>query len=187
MAKIKKVTIHAGHNPDGKTACGATGLIKESTEARILTKKVVSILKSKGVTAINCTVDNGTSQTDVLKKICGKCNAQSNVDLNVSIHFNSGADDMKGNGKTTGVEVLLTSTTGCKGPVAKSICNKIKKLGFKDRGVKKIGNLYFLNKTKKPSILIEVCFVDDKDDVKLYKKKKDEIAEAIASAIISYK
>ena len=29
-----KFNIHAGHNPDGKIACGAIGLIKESTEAR---------------------------------------------------------------------------------------------------------------------------------------------------------
>ena len=29
-----KFTVHAGHNPDGKKACGAVGLIKESTENR---------------------------------------------------------------------------------------------------------------------------------------------------------
>ena len=26
-----KINVHAGHNPDGKIACGAVGLIKEST------------------------------------------------------------------------------------------------------------------------------------------------------------
>ena len=29
-----KINMHAGHNPDGKVACGATGFLKESTEAR---------------------------------------------------------------------------------------------------------------------------------------------------------
>lgn len=29
-----KVNIHAGHNPDGKIACGACGILKESTENR---------------------------------------------------------------------------------------------------------------------------------------------------------
>lgn len=29
-----KINIHAGHNEDGKIACGAIGIIKESTEAR---------------------------------------------------------------------------------------------------------------------------------------------------------
>lgn len=32
------------------------------------------------------------------------------VDLNISIHFNSGANDKKGNGNTTGVEVLVYKT-----------------------------------------------------------------------------
>ncbi len=26
-----KINVHAGHNPDGKIACGAVGLKKEST------------------------------------------------------------------------------------------------------------------------------------------------------------
>lgn len=28
------INVHAGHNPDGKVACGAIGIIRESTEAR---------------------------------------------------------------------------------------------------------------------------------------------------------
>ena len=30
-----RINVHAGHNPAGKVACGAVGLINESTEARI--------------------------------------------------------------------------------------------------------------------------------------------------------
>lgn len=36
-----RFTIHAGHNPDGKTACGAIGLIKESTENRRVKDEVM--------------------------------------------------------------------------------------------------------------------------------------------------
>ena len=39
-----KINIHAGHNPDGKIACGAVGFIKESTEARNIKNKVISML-----------------------------------------------------------------------------------------------------------------------------------------------
>lgn len=186
MAKLKVVTVHAGHNPAGKVACGASDYIDESTEARYITKKVVSLLKKGGIKATNCTVSNGTSQKDVLVKICRKCEAVDNVDLNVSIHFNA-LTHSKVDGKTKGVEVHLTSEAGCKGPVAKSICSKIKALGFANRGLKINKDLYFLNHTSKPSILVEVCFVDDQDDACLYKKKKDEIAAAIANAIINYK
>ncbi|MGG3890033.1 hypothetical protein [Metabacillus fastidiosus] len=45
---------------------------------------------------------------------------------------------------------------------------------------KKRTNLGFLNGTNKPAILIEVCFVDSKGDVQIYKNKFDEICIAIA-------
>ena len=86
------VNVHGGHNPDGKTACGAVGLIKESTEDRKVKDLVIAKLRSQGVVAYDCTVDNGTSQNDVLRKIISKCNAHK-VDLDISIHFNSGAGD----------------------------------------------------------------------------------------------
>jgi N-acetylmuramoyl-L-alanine amidase len=40
-----------------------------------------------------------------------------------------------------------------------------------------------LNHTKAPAVLIEVCFVDDPDDVKLYKKTYKKIAKVIADSI----
>ena len=60
------------------------------------------------------------------------------------------------------------------------------KLGFTKRGVKTTNSLYFLNHTKAPAILVETCFVDDKDDYILYKKKRDLVAMAIASAVINH-
>lgn len=185
MEKIKKVTVHAGHNPAGKIACGASDWIDESTEARIITKKVVSLLKKEGIEAVNCTVDNGLNQTDVLKKICAKCNAQKDVDLNISIHFNAAVHQKK-DGKTTGVEVLLTKDASDKGDVAGRVCNQISKIGFRNRGVKVNTGLYFLNHTIAPAILIEVCFVTDQDDAELYKANKDKIAKAIVKAIITH-
>lgn len=59
----------------------------------------------------------------------------------------------------------------------------IKKLGFKDRGVKERKDLYVLHRTNSPAMLIECCFVDDKDDVKLYDAKK--MAQAIVTGILS--
>jgi N-acetylmuramoyl-L-alanine amidase len=171
-----KFNVHAGHNPDGKTACGAVGLIKESTQARLVKAKVITYLKAQGHTVYDCTCENGTSQSDVLKKIIKKCNANK-VAVDVSIHFNSGASDEKGNGKTTGVEVLVHPNSTVTN-YATNICKAIADLGFKNRGVKTRNNLYFLNQSKNPALLIECCFVDDKDDVALYS------AEAMAKAIV---
>lgn len=179
-----KFNIHAGHNPDGKVACGAVGLIKESTEARAVKDKVVQYLRKEGHTAYDCTCNNGTSQNDVLGKIIEKCNSHD-VDIDVSIHFNSGAKDKKGNGETTGVEVFVYKETSHCFAEAVRVGKKIKELGFKNRGIKVNDNLYVLRKTKAPAMLIEVCFVDDKDDVELYKKNVDKISKAIAEALIN--
>ena len=169
-----RINIHAGHNPDGLTACGAIGLIKESTEARTVKNTVISHLKQQGHTVYDCTVSNGISQNDVLKKIVTKCNSHE-VDLDVSIHFNASANDKAGNGKTTGVEVLIYSTASKSYDEAVRICKNISALGFKNRGVKINNNLYVLKKTNAPALLVEVCFVDDKDDVELYKKNINNI------------
>ena len=166
--------IHAGHNPDGKIACGASGYIKESTEARKVKNEVIAELKRRGHNAYDCTCDNGTGQTDVLRKICGKAN-QRKVDLDVSIHFNSS------NGQGNGTEVLYKTSNGSKWAtkVQKSI---VKGCGFKDRGIKKRDNLYYLNNTKNVAILIEVCFVDNKNDVNKYNSKK--VAKAIVDGLV---
>lgn len=184
MAKIKQITVHAGHNKPGKVACGASDYIDESTEARLITRKVVTLLKKNGLTVYNCTVNNGTSQNDVLKKIVAKCNSHKRQ-LDVSIHFNA-CTHSKADGKTKGVEVYGINKSGIRGGVGNRICANIAKLGFANRGFKVRTDLYVLNKTTAPAILIEVCFVDDQDDAKLYKKNKDAIAKAIASAVISY-
>lgn len=177
---MAKYNIHAGHNPDGKKACGAVGLIKESTEARKVKNLVIKYLKAQGHTVYDCTVNDGTSASNVLTEIVSKCNAHK-VDLDVSIHFNSGAGDKKGNDKTTGTEVLIYSQTSKAKDEATRICKEIAKLGFKNRGVKIRDGLYVLRKTNSPALLIECCFVDDKDDVELY--NADKMAKAIVKGI----
>lgn len=175
-----KFNVHAGHNPDGKIACGAVGLIRESTEARKVKKEVIKLLRQKGHTVYDCTCQNGTSQMDVLKRIVTKCN-QHKVDLDISIHFNSGVADKKGNGKTTGTEVWVYSQTSSAKPTAERVVKEIAALGFHNRGVKDRKDLYVLRRTNSPAMLVECCFVDDKDDVKLYDAKK--MAAAIVDGI----
>lgn len=184
MQKINSITIHGGHNPAGKIACGASDYIDESTEDRIIVKKVIALLKKHNIKAYDCTVNNGKSQNDVLKKICDKCNAKER-DLDISVHFNA-AGHTKKDGKTLGTEVWVKSLDGIRGNVAKRICNQLSKIGFKNRGVKISNNLYVLNHTNKPAILIEVCFVTDYDDAKLYNENKDEVAKRIVNAILNY-
>jgi N-acetylmuramoyl-L-alanine amidase len=83
-----KINIHAGHAAEGKGAIGAVGIISESKEDRIVKEYVIAKLKALGHTVYDCTVDSGSASA-VLKGIVKKCNAHK-VDIDVSIHFNSG-------------------------------------------------------------------------------------------------
>ena len=177
-----KINIHAGHNPKGKVACGAIGLLDESTENRNVVKELKAILEKEGHTVFDCTCDNGTSVSDVINKIAAKSNS-NNADLDISVHFNSGAKDKIGNEKSTGTECLIYNTSNNKEAIANRIYANIAQLGYKNRGIKIRTDLSILKKTKAPCVLVECCFVDDLDDVKLYNAKS--MAKAIAQGILN--
>lgn len=175
-----RINVHAGHNADGKLACGAIGFILESTEARRVRDAVICKLRKLDHTVYDCTVDDAAGESANLNQIVEKCNAHA-VDLDVSIHFNSGAKDSSGNRKTTGVEVYVYSTSSKAKPYAENVCKAISELGFRNRGVKYSTGFRVLRNTKSPAMLVECCFVDDKDDVQLYDCQK--MAEAIVYGI----
>lgn len=177
-----KISVHAGHNPDGKTACGAIGLVKESTEVRLIKDKVIKMLKEQGHTVYDDTVNDGVSASDVLKKIATKVNSH-NVDLAVSIHLNASAKKIADN-VTTGTEVYVYSTASKSYSYAKKVVDAIATLGFKNRGVKTSQSLYVLKNTNAPTVLIECFFIDDPDDVELYKLYgADKMAQVIVKGI----
>lgn len=173
------INVHAGHNPDGKPACGAIGYIKESTEARRVKDEVIRMLRELGHTVYDCTVEDGLNKNDILEKIVAKCNAHK-ADLDISIHFNSAAG-LAEDENTTGTEVLVYSGYSKARDEADAVCKAIASLGFKNRGVKFRPDLYFLKKTVAPAMLIECCFVNDKDDTNLYNYYK--MAKAIVKGI----
>ena len=175
-----KINVHAGHNPDGKKACGAAGFIRESTEARRVKDGVISQLRQLGHIVYDCTCEIGANQSDVLNRIVKSCNAHE-VDLDVSIHFNSGAGDAAGNGKTTGTEAWIYSASSGAKKYAEAICSAISADGYRNRGVKVNPKLYVLNHTTAPAVLVECCFVDDRDDAERFDCQK--MAEAIVYGI----
>ena len=175
-----KINLSSGHAPDGGLGCGAVGLIKESTEARKVTSKVIQYLQMQGHTVYDCTCTENAPADKVLKKIVKQCNAHK-VELDVSIHFNSGRKDHKGDNVNGGTEVLIYSPGRESERYAKRIASAIAELGYRNRGVKLRPELYYLRNTSAQALLIEICFVDDADDVKLY--DADKVARAIVKAI----
>ena len=169
---MAKYNVHGGHN---SIVPGAASILNEVTEDRKVKNKLISLLKGDGHTVYDCTDDAGKTSGANLANIVAKCNKHS-VDLDISIHLNAGRNDSKGDGSTGGVEVF------CYDSKTKSVAEKITdaiadEFGYHNRGAKYSTGLYVLRNTKSKAILIECCFVDDKDDAKVWN------AERCATAI----
>ena len=168
-----KICVVAGHTSTGK-GTGAVGYINESTETRVVAKKVVEYLKQAGHTAVYGEINKSDNYLAEQVAIANK----SNYDLVVQVHFNAGGG--------TGTETLYRSTAGKK--YAEQINKKLSAM-YKSRGAKHDINdvgrkLYWLSNTKAPAVLIETCFVDSKVDTDKYLSNKAYTAKLIAEGII---
>lgn len=167
-----RISLGPGHTLTGK-GTGAVGFINESKENRVMFDLIKNYLEKDGHTVYNCTVDK---DDNYLKKQVALAN-KNKADVAVQIHFNS-----SDNPSANGAEVLYVSE---KGKVfAQRVQNKLA-TKFKNRGVVKRDNLYWLNNCVAPTILIEVCFVSSKNDTDIYNANKNEIARLIAEGILN--
>lgn len=171
-----RYSIHAGHNPDGLIASGATGYMKESVENRKIVNYIMSHVDEKEKTVIcDVTVNDGKSQNDILQRLCQRMNNVM-ADFNISIHLNAGGG--------TGVECWTYGKSDAADRLAKKICENISELGFRNRGIKQSKSLYILRHTVRPTIIVEVCFVETEKDYEAYRRiGYEKIAEAIMNAL----
>ena len=179
-----RIAISSGH---GLFVRGARGIIDEVDEARKVTDRVATILRTAGV-GVNVFHENSArTVSDNVGAIVRHHNNQTR-DLDVSIHFNSTATGAIED-RAIGVEVLHftgnQATRTLAGKVAAAISNASGLLlrHRQDSGAVARNNLSFLSNTKAPAILIEVCFVVSRTDVRLYQQFFEEICRAIASTI----
>jgi N-acetylmuramoyl-L-alanine amidase len=162
------VVISSGHS---KYVRGASGVLDEVNEARRVVEHIADELIDLGVEVITFHDDISQTQSENLETITSFHNAQTR-DLDVSIHFNAYVETMK----PMGTECLYVSQTS----LAQQVSSAIASCGFVNRGAKKRTDLYFLNNTEMPAILIEVCFVDSHTDAEVYNANFDKICEYIA-------
>ena len=173
------ILLIAGHGNGDPGAC--TGNYQEA----VLTRELVSALSQTLKQYANVTVfDTNKNMYNFLKTNSFDF---KKYDYVLEIHFNACVNDTKGNGITTGVEVLVHSdekTTR----VEELIVGKIAKLGFTNRGVRKRSDLQNMNICKgKQGVsyaLLETCFIDDVDDMHLYNLKKQNLILAITNGIV---
>lgn len=169
-----KILLIAGH---GAGDCGATGCGYKEAD---LTREVVNLVKPKLSSYATVEIaDMSVNWFNNKEKL-----PLSGVDYVLEIHFNACVNDAKGNGATTGTEIYVTTKENGTS-VEENIVNGIACLGLKNRGVKR-KNWAVINYCKNKGIssaLLETCFIDDADDMKVYTAKKDSISDAIVKGI----
>lgn len=175
-----KILIIAGHGAGDPGAC-ACGYQEAN-----LVRDIVPILKNKLSAYAN--VDVFDTSKNMYKYLKSNSFNFKNYNYVLELHFNAGVGDTAGNGRTTGTEILVHPNE--KGTaVETAILNNICAIGFKSRGVKVRKDLQNMNICKgKQGVsyaLLETCFIDDLDDIKLYQNNKDKVISAIANGIIT--
>jgi N-acetylmuramoyl-L-alanine amidase len=168
----RSIVISAGHSAK---CIGAVGILDEYTENVHVVNAVAEKLVARGVTVKTFIDTTSTTSNENLNRIVDYHNAQTR-DLDVSIHFNANVNTSK----PVGTECLYVTQEDLAFDIATAIARASSLI---DRGGKLRTDLFFLNNTRMPAVLIEVAFVDSSADVEIYRAKFDQITGAIADVL----
>jgi len=170
-----KVAIDAGHG--GSDNGAVFGNRKEKDDTLRLANAVGKELEKRGVDVyyIRTTDEYETP----FKKATDANN--SGADYFLSIHRNSSPIT----DQYSGVQSLIYDKSGIKVKMAENINSELEKVGFKNLGINERPNLVVLKRTKMPSVLAEVGFINNKNDNALFDSKFDEITKAIADGVMN--
>lgn len=177
-----KIALTVGHSLL-KNGCytsadgGKYGGCNEYKWSRAFSKQVKKQLEKKGyvVDRIVCPERKFTSSTQEKTYKLNKIN-NGNYDLVIELHLNAASPD------ATGAEVLYKSNTGKK--YASSVQRQLSTI-FKNRGIKQRDDLYILNGTTPPAILIETFFCTSRSDYKKAKglTNRTKLAKLVANGV----
>ena len=172
-----KIAVRGGHNFQAK---GSRALIDETIENRKVYKALIKYLSIAGHNVIDVTPGDSDVNTDLYLGV--QKAEDNNVELFISIHFDKAYDRYEG---ALGTGTWIYGAGGKAEIYAKRIVDNVSKgTGLKNRGVKTNPKLYELRKTSMPAVLVEVCFCEATEDVRIYKEKgPDIIGKLIAEAI----
>lgn len=169
-----KIVLDAGHGGADPGAIYQNRQEKDDTLA--LTLAVGERLKAAGVDVVY-TRKEDVYQTPFEKAQIGN---KTSSDYFISIHRNSSSTA----NQYQGVEVLVYDKSGSKLTMAEDILGAMGNIGFREIGVQARPGLVVLRRTKMPALLLEIGFINSENDNRLFDEKRDEIAEAIAGAIL---
>ena len=178
---MRKIYLTAGHR--GGTSGANYNGIKEAEETIWLRNEIEALLRKKGV---NVEIDNDdASLSQVIATINASCKP---TDICVDLHFNAVA-----NPTANGTEVFKPfNFTDTEIEVAEDLLySTCMVLNTKNRGAKREGEgthqrLAMLSDVKCNSVLLEVCFISNINDVVKYKDKKDELVIILAEQLLRH-
>ena len=169
---MKSVVVSSGH---GSLVRGASGYLDEVDEARRIVDLVAEKLRGRDVIVETFHDDTSTSQNQNLETIVKFHNSKSRQ-LDISVHLNAYVTTSS----PMGTECLYKSQSTLSAQMSAAMAEAGR---FINRGPKKRTDLYFLNQTAMPAILLEICFVDSLADAELYDEHFEEICDAITMVI----
>ncbi len=169
-----KIVIDAGHG--GADPGAVYDGRQEKDDTLELALAVGKILQQGGIDVIY------TRTTDIYQTPFEKAQIanRAGADYFISIHRNSSPEP----NQYQGVETLVYDKSGIKLTMAETINSALEELGFHNLGVKARPGLVVLRRTKMPALLIEVGFLNTESDNTLFDEQQDEIARAIANAVL---
>ena len=170
------IGLDMGHTLSG-AGTGARGYVEETVKNREAGNRLMAMLREKGHTVINCTVDK--SSNDLYDRV-RKANAQK-LDLFVSLHLNAfklttsemGVETHIYNGNYSGKEANRRYAQA----IQTALVQDVKWI---DRKVKE-SNFYVLRETVAPAVLVELGFCDSQGDMNKWNTEK--IAAALFRGI----
>ena len=178
------IGLDAGHTLSGAGTGASSKYASETVKNREILNKLTAILREKGHTVVNCTVDK--SSNDLADRV-RLANAQK-LDLFVSLHLNAYKETTDAMGVETYIWNGSYSGKEANRAIAKRVNDKlVSSIGWKDRKVKE-ANYYVLRETIAPAILIELGFCDSKKDMELWDTTKISVAlfEGITNTTYTY-
>ena len=163
------LAVDIGHNVPYDT--GAVGIRREDDLNRLVGNSLISKLRERGIKVVNCTPNTAKSLNDSLYQRVNTAN-NSGATLFVSIHHNACPGGY-------GSEVLCIKDNyqdGLSTKVGEAILNELASIGLKNRGVKDRRDLYVINNTSMPALIVECAFVDSSLDMANYNPEKTAAA-----------
>lgn len=175
MSSYSIYTSNGGHSAK---APGASALgFKEHEQTRLCNDAFISAMKAHGHAVTNTTSD-AKNKLAVLQEQVAKANKVGGGKKQIDLSFHLNAS----NGEGHGVEVYYYSddAKATASLIASAIATT---LGIKNRGAKQNKKLYFLAHTKATALLIEVCFIDNWNDMQRLEGKREEAMTAVAEVL----